>query len=649
MSGSRSLVPLQRSIATRLLLAVFSVYLVITLVLTALHMYAEYINTRSGVLQELAALQQTFNPGLATAIYNVDSEGLESMVLGMVRDPMVVGAMVQTEYQGNYWYGQVPKQVPEFDESGPQSQELVSQETLSVRRPIVYAEPGGDEFIIGMVFLYSSNAVVLSKVWFALTIILVSATIKTVALWVIFYIFSRRYLVRPLAQLTEATSRVRMHDLERHKVALRTPGENELKVLAEAFNDMIDKLAASRTESELLHGSLARAKLELEEYNRSLEDRVRRRTSELQQAKEAAEKATVFKSAFLANMSHEIRTPMNVVLGMAELLEEADLDEEHTNLLRILRDSGKNLLQLIDDILDLSKVEAGQVDLEFIAFDLVDLVDTVCKGAALKAHAKGVELVGRVSPGMPGAVSGDPTRLRQVLSNLLSNAVKFTDCGEVVLSVDHLGQGRYRFAVQDSGIGIAEDKLSVIFESFSQADSSTTRKYGGTGLGLAICRQLVEIMGGTISVRSDVGAGSEFSFELGLVSVTEKSGAQESPDLDGRGVLVAVRSEKARSALEQTLRAWGAAVLVATSGAEAVELWRSRPEEVKMVFLDRNLGDMTGLELLAHMAGVASAPVVLMTPAFLDEEEREAIADWEVTTLLKPVGFGELRELLLQT
>ncbi|MBU1611603.1 MAG: HAMP domain-containing protein, partial [Proteobacteria bacterium] len=333
-------ISIRKSIATRLLVAVFSVYLVITVLLTSGHMGAEYANTRHSVLLEIEAMETTFNLGLATAIYNVDQEGIKSMVEGMVRDPMVVGALVQTGYQGSFVAGDVPEQYAPFQESQDAGEMVAEVVGLTARMPIVYIETGGDKFTIGMMTLYSSNEVVLSKVWFALTIILINATIKTVALWWIFLWFSRRYLTMPLAVLTEATGRVRMEDLEQHKVELETPGQNEFRLLADAFNDMIDKLFASRKESEALHESLTTAKEKLEEYSRTLEERVQERTEQLRVAKEAAEQASVVKSAFLANMSHEIRTPMNVVLGMADLLEETQGVGEQKDLLKILRNSG---------------------------------------------------------------------------------------------------------------------------------------------------------------------------------------------------------------------------------------------------------------------------------------------------------------------
>src|SRR3954451_14958904 len=241
---------------------------------------------------------------------------------------------------------------------------------------------------------------------------------------------------------------------------------------------------------------------------------------ELQQAKAVAESASRTKSDFLASMSHEIRTPMNAIIGTADLLAKTQLSPQQSKYVQIFRRAGDNLLHLIDDILDLSKVETSQIDLDGAGFSLKDLLEKVTEMVVVRADEKGLALVCEVAPKVPTNLIGDPTRLRQVLLNLLGNAIKFTESGEVALRVTSDAAstvpGALQFTVSDTGIGIAGEKLGAVFERFTQADSSTTRRYGGSGLGLTISKRLVELMGGRISVESAVGKGSIFAFAVPL-------------------------------------------------------------------------------------------------------------------------------------
>ncbi len=468
-----------------------------------------------------------------------------------------------------------------------------------------------------------------------------------------------------------------VNDSYNHYEVDRQRIERSMELSSEELGEANARIRAEAEQQKVALGQLKKAIFSLQEDGkgyehtnrqddilsllRILHDQIRMQKEvkeKLRQAKVSAESASRAKSEFLANMSHEIRTPLNGIIGMTELTLELELDQQPYHNLIIINNSAEHLLKIINDILDFSKIEAGKLDIEEVDFNLHEVIDKAVEPVLLKAHQKSIELIVDIDADIGFWVKGDPVRFRQVINNLTNNAIKFTDHGEILISASILddpgssGTNKIQVSVRDTGNGIPEDKLDRIFESFTQADGSTTRKYGGTGLGLTICKRLVELMGGKIWVESEIEKGSTFFFTVSCKTGDHVDQLEEDQfvSLRDRHVLIIDDSRTNRNILKRTVKSWGMHPTEAEDGVKGFQLACSASIPFDIILVDFQMPQLNGLQFsrkLFQSLGRETPPILMLTSVDFTGDGENDMDTIISDTLSKPVKQSELFDAMI--
>ncbi len=585
-------------------------------------------------VDSLTVLADAVAKNSTASISFMDRRSAKEVLTALSAEPDVaVGAILDTQGRQFALYGP-GKRVDAQAMPGPDGPTLLRVRhgyALDIRHPISFKGRR-----LGTLFLRSHlgrlKSLVISYAWtLGLGLLL--------ALGILLLLSARlqRWIVDPIERLADSTRRI--SEQGDYSIRVEAGNRDEVGQLIDNFNDMLQVTQAH--EQGLL------------KHRERLEEQIQQRTRELQISRDQALQATKAKSEFLANMSHEIRTPMNGVIGMLALLKDARLEEPHAGYLQTASHSADSLMTLINDILDLSKIEAGKLSLETIEFDVCSLCEEVARLYGQPAERKQLHLASLIRNNVPCRIQGDPTRLRQVLANLLSNAVKFTDQGEILLSLSLVDCGRLRFEVSDTGIGIAGRDQRRLFEAFTQADGSITRRYGGSGLGLSVCQSLVNLLGGELALSSSEGRGSSVTFDLPLQAAAEQDPAYELPEMpEPIRVLLVESNSTDRMIVEEYLSPLTGLLLEhRNTGDAAMEYLRQAHTQgyrIQLLLLDEALTDMqpqTFLRLLDKHMGEQSPKVLTLETGTAGHVSSAKTATQR--RLVKPIRRNALLQAML--
>ncbi len=643
---------MQESISTRLMRSVFICYCVVAIIVTLVHVVQEYRYTQEAIAKELQSYQLIFGPVLAKSMWDLDQERIQDILKAIHNVPIIEGIKIQKADQHNSFYtglGKVIKssgQALHLFEKQDSKDLAYSKDLFKYEFNIEYSYAGKLQ-TLGKATFYSSSHIVLNRVKLGFIFLVINAVIKGIALWLIFYWFSQKTLLTPLKKFILKVKNIDYENIDKLDPIKLNHNQDELQELETNFDKLIHELKTHHND--------------IKHFNKNLESKIEIRTEELNREKQKALDALKIKADFLATMSHEIRTPMNGLIGMITLIDDEHLDNKTKRNLGIARTSATSLLTLINDILDISKIEEGKLELEEHPFNLQSEIINTCQPFMAQAKKQGLTFTLNEGNLADTWVNADSIRLQQILNNLINNALKFTSQGSINIDCQlKNANDNYHMLevkVSDTGIGISAENIHKLFQSFTQIDASTTRKFGGSGLGLAIIKDLCEKMKGRIWVESIQGKGSCFYFEVKLKKFINEQPTDKKADVHTRiqfeknSVLLVEDNLINQMVAQDMLEGFNLKVDIAENGEAALKCMLER-NDYQLIFMDCQMPILDGYDTTkAIRQGKAgnqyqSISIIAMTANAMKGDKEKCTAAGMDDYISKPVDIRLLETLL---